>query len=320
MDNARLRSHKLTNVVHSMLLLGGMALLLGTLGWTIAGPEGVLWTFLLGAVLLALSPRVTPHVLLKLYHAQRLTRRIAPGLHALLEELARRAGLDSLPQLYYVPSRVLNAFTLGRGEETAIAVTDGLLRNLSPRELAGVLAHELSHVRNDDTWVMGLADLVSRLTASLSFVGMLLLILNLPLLVFTGASFSLLPVALLVLAPTLSALLQMALSRTREYDADLDAAATTGDPRGLAAALDKLERYQGGWVERLLLPGRRVPDPSLLRTHPPTAERVRRLLKLAPRRAALGVPLELEDWETRDGRDLPRIVRPPRWHVHGLWH
>ena len=185
MDRARLRSHKLTNVLQSMLLLGGMALLLGALGWIVAGPEGVLWTVLLGAVVVALSPRLTPHMLLRLYHAEALTPRSAPGLYALLEELARRAGLDRLPRLYYVPSRVMNAFTLGRRGEAAIAITDGLLRNLVPRELAGVLAHELSHVRNDDTWVMGLADLVSRLTSSLSLAGMLLLILNLPLLLFT---------------------------------------------------------------------------------------------------------------------------------------
>ena len=77
MDEARLRSHKLTNLLHSLLLLGGMALLLGTLGWVVAGPQGLLWTILLGTVLLAVSPRLTPRMLLKLYHAQRLTRRTA---------------------------------------------------------------------------------------------------------------------------------------------------------------------------------------------------------------------------------------------------
>ena len=124
-------------------------------------------------------------------------------------------------------------------------------------------------------------------------------------------------IALLVLSPTIASLLQLALSRTREYDADLDAAGLTGDPRGLASALEKLERYQGGLFETLLLPGRRVPQPSLLRTHPPTRDRIARLLALEPEAAPriLG---------SMTSEALPARFRTvpggPRWRATGLWY
>jgi heat shock protein HtpX len=110
-------------------------------------------------------------------------------------------------------------------------------------------------------------------------------------------------------------LLQLALSRAREYDADLDAAGLTGDPRGLASALARLERRQGRYWEEILLPGRRMPDPSLLRTHPPTAERIRRLLALLePAEPAAAMPSAVT---------IP-IRRPapaaPRWHWPGVWY
>jgi heat shock protein HtpX len=218
--------------------------------------------------------------------------------------------------LYYIPTRLLNAFTLGNRRSAFIAVTDGLLRTMERRELAGVLAHELSHVRNSDTWVMGLADVVSRLTALLSQFGLLLILFGLPILWLQGLSIPLLPLLILMLAPSINALLQLALSRTREYEADLSAAEITGDPRGLAAALDKLERYQGGWLERIFMPGRREPDPAVLRTHPPTSERIRRLLELIPRYG--------DDYQHPPGlprwAEWPDVSRSPRWHLTGLWH
>ncbi len=131
---------------------------------------------------------------------------------------------------------------------------------------------------------MGLADLFSRLTSLLSLLGLSLLLLYLPLALLTQVEFNGLALLLLVLAPHLSALAQLGLSRTREYDADLNAAALTGEPEALARALVKIEQLQHGWWERILLPGRKIPEPSLLRTHPPTAERVERLLQLRPQR------------------------------------
>ena len=149
-------------------------------------------------------------------------------------------------------------------------------------------------MRNNDLWVMGLANMFSRST-SLLLLGPFLLLLNLPLILFSQGMLSWWAILLLIFAPNLSALAQVALSRTREYDADLNAARLTGDPEGLADALAKIERLQGGWLEQILLPGRRVPEPSLPRTHPDTEERIARLMALNPQfsvRALFGALIE----------------------------
>lgn len=277
----RLARRKFVNFIQSALLLGGMTLLLAGLGWTLGGGKGVFWAAAAGLVLLWLSPRLSPRLALRMYGAHPLPRADAPELHALVEDLAQRAELPYPPVLYYVPTPVMNAFTVGNRAESAIGVTDGLLRRLSLREVAGVLAHEISHIRNNDMWVMGLADLMSRMTGTLSFFGQLLVLINLPLLLFGAAALPWLPILILVAAPAVSVFLHLALSRTREYDADLDGASLTGDPLGLASALAKLERYQGGLLNRIFFPVRGVPDLSALRTHPRTERRVRRLVALA---------------------------------------
>jgi heat shock protein HtpX len=231
--------------------------------------------------------------------------------------LAARAGLPAAPTLYYVPSAMINAFAVGTRGNSAIAVTDALLRALSPRELAGVLAHELSHVRNNDMWVMELADLFSRMTSWFSSVGQILLVINLPLTMFSEYAVSWAAILILVLAPTLSALMQLALSRIREYDADLGATELTGDPRGLALALVKMERYQGRFIEQIFFPGRRLPDPSLLRTHPPTQERIERLLELEPAAAAVPHPPSVASLASAA---FPPVERRPGWHLNGVWY
>jgi heat shock protein HtpX len=215
---------------------------------------------------------------------------------------------------------MLNAFAVGAPNQAAIAVTDGLLRSLTLREVAGVLAHEISHIRSNDLWVMGLADLFSRVTSLLSLVGQFLLLLNIPLLLLGQAAINWLVVLLLIFAPNLNALAQSALSRTREYDADLNAARLTGDPEGLARALQKIEHVRGGWLERIFMPGRRVPEPSLLRTHPQTDERISRLLSLRRQVPRFQAPMLLDstpDLTSILGRP---IVRLPGWHISGLWH
>ncbi len=288
MDPTAVRRHKLLNWLQSTLMLSGMGGLVAVVGWLLAG-EGGAWLALgLGALMILLSPRLSPRLVLRMYGAVPIDYPQAPQLHALMEALARRAELPTVPKLYYVPSPELNAFTMGRPQEAVIAVTDGLLRTLSLRELAGVLGHEIAHIRNNDVWVMNLADTLTRVTANLSLLGQLILLINLPLIMMTGQGVSWVAVLLLVFAPSLSALLQLALSRTREYDADLGAVELTGDPEALASALEKLEYHNQGWLRRILLPRRGDPEPSLLRTHPPTRERIRRLQELArhPRQTA----------------------------------
>lgn len=281
-DGYGYQQRKLGNLLQTALLMGGLLGLLGLIGWLLAGGEGLLWTLLAGALVLVTSPRVPPRVLLRMHGASPLPPRAAPRLHGAVHELAARAGLSRVPALYFLPAPGINAFTVGSRDEAAIALSAGLLRSLSPREMVGVLAHEVSHVAHNDMRVMMLADTVSRLTAVLSFAGQLLLLVSLPLALLGGSGVPLLTALVMVAAPALSLLLQLALSRAREYDADLEAARLTGDPAGLASALAQLERRGLALFERILRPSRSRPEPSLLQTHPPTRERIERLLALVP--------------------------------------
>jgi heat shock protein HtpX len=252
MNPDRATAHKLNNLLQSIMLLAGMAALLGLLGWLLAGTKGIIWAGIIGVVFLLVSPRASPRLVFKLSGARSLSVAEAPGLYALVKTLALRAKLPMLPQLYYMPTQAMNAFTVGNRRQAMIAVTDGLLRGLTRRELTGVLAHEVSHIDNNDMWVMTLADTVNRLTSSFSLFGQVLLFINLPLVLLGKSGFSWLAILLLVFAPTLSVLLQLALSRTREFDADLGAAQITHDPLGLASALKKLHHYHSGSLRRVL--------------------------------------------------------------------
>ncbi len=314
MNLAEWHRHSFLNRLQSFLLIGFMAGFLALLGHLIWGPEGLLQLLVFGVILALLHPVASPWLVLRLYRARPLRPAEAPQLYAAVTERARRAEL-SVPALYYVPSHMVNAFAVGRPREAAVAVTDGLLRTLTLREITGVLAHELSHIRNNDLRVMGLADLMSRLTSMLSLCGQLLLVMNL---LEAGIQVSWWTILLLILAPQLAVLAQLRLSRTREYDADLNAALLTGDPEGLASALVKIERRQRRLLD-FLLPGWGLPEPSWLRTHPPTEERVRRLLALAPREGAW-LPGSRAEWPPGVPVVASLPARRPRYHVSGLWH
>ena len=317
---ARILERKVTTFIHSLVLVVGMLGLLATLGWLVAGAEGLMGVFVSGGILMLVGLRVSPALVLRLYRARPLSPLEAPTLFRVVTALAARAELSRPPALYYVPSRIINAFAVGGHHDSAICLSDALLRALNREELEGVLAHEISHIRNNDLWMMGLADAVSRLTRMLSWLGRLLLLLNLPMLILGDDTFPWLFVLLLTGAPILSFLLQLALSRTREYEADLDAATLTGNPRGLASALAKMERLRGSWLERLLLSERRLPEPSVFRTHPDTADRIRRLMDLeagrSPDRDRLG-----SGWgHTYPNGSLPPVMsgRGLRWRVGSL--
>jgi len=311
------RLHRARNLLQSALLILGMAAIAGACAWTLWGGAGLIWAVALVALVLVLSPSLPSALVLSLYRARPVARAEFPDGYAILDELAGRAALPTTPVLYYIASSTMNAFAVGSRRRAAIAVSDGLLRAMSRREIAGVLAHEISHVAANDLWIMNLADTMSRLTGWLSYFGMILLIVSLPLWLAGGTGIPWLLVLLLMAAPTLMSLLQLALSRSREYDADLGAAELTGDPIGLAAALEKLERRQGRFWEEILFPGRRIPDPSLLRTHPPTAERVRRLLHLAG-------PGARPPPAPPPGYAIPvawrHVSAPPRWRWPGMWY
>ncbi|MBP2298942.1 zinc metalloprotease HtpX [Azospirillum picis] len=305
--------HRLVNHIQSLLLIAGMA----AIAWLcISAVAGGMLTLLVvaGAILgLLLAPGMPKRVLLSAYHAQRLRGAEFPEGAALLAELAQRAGLPQRPELYYIPSSMPNAFAVGDPEDSAVCVTDGLLRLLDRREFAGVLAHEVAHIAARDLWIMAVADVMSRVVSLASWVGQLILLLNVPLLLAGAAVVPWHVPLLLIFSPTLMSLLQLALSRTREFDADRNAVRLTGDAGGLASALMKLERRTGRFWEDIFLPGRRIPEPSLLRTHPPTEARVARLRDLAgastpPRRPAR--PLDIH---------RPAVLRRPGYGRYGVY-
>ncbi|MCZ6795471.1 MAG: zinc metalloprotease HtpX [Planctomycetota bacterium] len=286
--NQRIVEQRLINFLHSVLLLGGMGLLLGLSGWLLAGLQGILAALLVGTLLLVWTPR-SSKLLLRAQGARELHPALVPDLYRLVADLSGRAELSRVPRLYIIPSPAMNAVAVDARDGASIAVTDGLLRGLSVRELAGVLGHEIAHLRNRDTGILLMAEVTRRLTHLLSFVGLFLLVFSLPALWGSEASFPLLLPLLLLAAPVLSALLKLALSRTREFAADLEAARMTGDPAGLASALQKIERSQQSVWMRLLRA--EIPWLKLLETHPEGRERVRRLLDLQSERGAMASPV-----------------------------
>ena len=300
---ARHRWHNRLQTVLLVLTLLGIAAVAGSL---LLG-DGGLWLALAAAgFTLLLEPAAASGLTLRLYGARPLHPDEAPDLWAVLRELAARAGLPTVPVPHYVPSGVVNAFATGSKHHAAIALTDGLLRSLTPRELTGVLGHEIAHIANEDLRVMGLADSISRLTHLLALLGQIMLLFSLPALLWGTVAIQWPALLLLAVSPQLALL---GLSRVHEFDADRLTAELTGDPQGLALALAKIERESRAW----LLPGWGNPEPSWLRTHPATTERIQRLRELADSMAPQ--PLHSSPFLP----DIPLAPRPPRWRASGVW-
>ncbi|MBF0295474.1 MAG: M48 family metalloprotease [Magnetococcales bacterium] len=282
-DPEQVLSRKAGNLLQTLAALAGMTGLLSLVGWTLGGEEGVWWSLGVSLLVNLLAPGMAPSLTLRLAGARRIDASVWPDLHRMVAHLARRAHLKTIPQLYYLPTPIPNAMAVVAKGEAAVALSDGVLRRLNAHELQAVLAHEISHIKNEDTQVMALADAFRRLTLMLANLGQILLVLLLPFALAEGRS--VLPLLLLlVTAPTLSALLQLSISRTREFAADLDAADLTGNPRALASALRRIDSPSSRTLfDRLLFPLGHPKEPGWLRTHPETEERVRRLLELEQR-------------------------------------
>ena len=319
MSTEFIESNILSNRIQSGLLILAMTVILALVGFVIGGPIGGGIAIAVCVMVVLVGPRVAPGVVLRMYRARPIPREASPQLVDLFHSLVNRAELTRVPTLHYVPSRTLNAFAVGTQENAAVAVTDGLLRILNPRELAGVLAHEISHIRNRDMRVLGIADSVSRLISMLSRFGQLMLLFALPVFLMTGSGWLLGIALLFVAAPMVSGLLQLALSRSREYNADLRAVSITGDPIGLASALQKLERAASGRFPWLPSGDRSETVPALLRTHPPTDERVKRIME-AGRSLGFEEPREEVSRTRLAPSQFARVHRGPRWHTTGLWY
>ena len=321
LNKKNLIRQKRDNMLHSTALLGGMVLMLASLGWLFAGTAGLWWIIIIGAASLILSPKLPPQVLLRWHKASQVTPDAAPQMVAAIRELAQRAELPKIPALYYIRSNELNALTVGNRDNAVVALTDGLLRNLTVRELVAVMAHEISHLKNNDLWILNLSGTVGRITSVLSMAGQFLFIFNLPLYFVTGSHLPWVGILALILAPSMSMILQLAVSRAREFDADLTAATLTGDPKSLASALAKIEKHQTGMLAGLFIPGYRKSAPSILRTHPQTEERIRRLLALSNEGQDYPRPSIQRDKGIFGNREEQINIRThPAWHTNGIRH
>ena len=279
MDSELLVRHKFLNVFQSAALVLLLAGLMSYIAAAIAG-ELLAWIAFGAVVILFFSnPVIAPQFILRMYNARPIDFYDAPRLYQLIETIAQRANLKMTPKLYYIPSHVINAFSMGTPKDSLIAISDGVLRKLNFEELAAILAHEVTHVKNNDIRVMTFADIAGRITKILSLLGQFLVLVNLPLIMFTELEINWLPLVVMIFAPLLSDLIQLGLSRVREYDADLGSALLLGDAKPLASALSKMEHYKHNYFGGLFVPVLRIPEPSLLRTHPPTEERIKRLLE-----------------------------------------
>src|SRR5208282_2064629 len=204
-----------------------------------------------------------------------------PALFGIIAALCRRAGITNGPGLYFLPSGVPTAFATGVGDQSVIVVSSGLLRLLMTRELTGVLAHEITHIAKHDVELMQLAGIIGQMTRLIAQVAILIAIATWLLDVFgSGEGVDRLSLGMLVAAPIVANLILGALSRQREYQADLEAVKLTDDPAGLARAIELIEMAQKRIASGAFPGAVRIRLPRLLSAHPDPKDRIRRLRQL----------------------------------------
>lgn len=281
------------NQLKTGLFLAGLTALLVVMGRVLGGMNGMLIAF---AVALAMNVGAywfSDRIVLSMYHAQPVTPAEAPELYRMVERLTQRAGLP-MPALYVIPDPTPNAFATGRDpHHSAVAVNEGLLRMLNMDEVEGVVAHELAHIKNRDTLISTVAATIAGAVTMLANMAQWAAL-------FGGLGGSdrdgeerMNPIgalAMIILAPIVAMVLQLAVSRSREYVADRTGAEICGRPLSLANALRKLERAQeirpmhaDPATSHMFIvnPLRGEVFASLLSTHPPMAERIARLEAMA---------------------------------------
>ena len=260
------------NDLQSAALLAILAVQAGLVGWLVAGLLGAIAALVISATLAAGASRVPGWTLLRMMGARPIHPARAPDLYRLVGQLSSRAGLEKVPQLAIIESPVPNAMTVGSSEQPVIGFTRGLLHQLPPREFAGVLAHEISHVVHGDVRTMALARSFAQITGWSGQFGLALIVLA----ALAGAPQLAAAGFVLTLGPPLSTLVMLALSRQREFAADGLAAKLTGDPGSLATALRRIDA-RGRSLRRMFGLGGTDDQPMWLRTHPGTDERIARL-------------------------------------------
>ena len=311
-------NHKLKNFIHTLVLFLAMGSILSLLGFIVAGVTGILWAVSLGFLILIISPNLPPAFIFSLYGAKLIPASDAPALYQITQELAARANLPRPPELFYLPSQIMNAFSVGTRDNSGIGMSYALLNSLTLRELIGVLAHETSHIQNNDVRLMSYADIISRIINTLSLTGFLMVFFTLPLFFWGQATISWPALGILLLAPTLMSNLQLSLSRMRELEADRQAVLLTGDPEGLAMALNKIERYESALLDLLSRSGHGATVPSILRTHPDIETRITYLLSLKTLSQQALASSSLDRFSVPS--HYQKLVKPPRWHANGFWY
>lgn len=277
------------NRLKTVILLTALASLLVILGGYLGGKNGALIALVIAVFLNFGSYWFSDRIVLSMYRAQEVTEHEAPDLYHMVSQLAQNAGLP-MPRLYIIPDQSPNAFATGRNpENAAVAVTEGILHLLSWEELAGVIGHELAHVKNRDILIQSVAATIGSAITYLTYFGY-----------FFGHSSddeegggSLVGLLLMmILAPIAAAFIQMAISRSREYLADETGAKICGHPLWLANALNKLQegvaRYPMDANESKATAHMFIVQPflggamaNLFSTHPPIEERIDRLAEMA---------------------------------------
>ncbi len=286
------------NQLRTTILLAVLTAVIVWIGQAMGGRQGMILALVFAGVMNFASYWYSDKIVLKMYRATAASPVQAPEVYRIVEQLSRNAGLP-MPRVYVIPQDTPNAFATGRNPEHAVvAVTEGLLRLMDKEELSGVLAHELAHVKNRDI-------LIGSIAATLAGAIMVLASMARWSAIFGGLRSNdeeggmggIGLIVMSIIAPMAAGLIQMAISRSREYLADATGASIAGSPRGLARALEKL----GGYSRRIPmnanpstahmfivnpLSGQRMA--ALFSTHPPIEKRVARLLGQAPRPMAGG--------------------------------
>ena len=278
------------NLMKTAVLMAAITALFMAIGSVLGGQQGMAIALVVALGMNFFSYWFSDKMVLKMYNAQEVDETSAPQFYGMVRELAARAELP-MPKVYLINEDAPNAFATGRNpQNAAVAATTGILRVLSERELRGVMAHELAHVKHRDI-------LISTISATMA--GAISMLANFAM--FFGGRDSegrpanpIAGILVMLLAPLAASLIQMAISRAREFEADRGGAEISGDPQALASALQKIQRYAQGVP---LEAAERHPETAqmmimnplsggglrgLFSTHPPTEERVAKLMAMAP--------------------------------------
>lgn len=277
------------NWVKTFMLMAAITALFIVIGGMIGGRSGMMFALLIALGMNFFSYWFSDKMVLRMYNAQEVDAGTAPQFYNMVQELSQRAGLP-MPRVYLINEDAPNAFATGRNpEHAAVAATTGILRVLSDRELRGVMAHELAHVKHRDILTSTIAATMAGAISALANMAMF----------FGGRDENgnrtnpIAGIAVAILAPLAASLIQMAISRAREFEADRGGAEISGDPQALASALDKIHRYAQGIrfqaaEEHPATAQMMIMNPlsgggiaNLFSTHPATEERIARLMHMA---------------------------------------